>query len=235
MFGVRGEVRLMLHHREGSTLFTERTVTLVSADGERRDVRLRARSGAGKRVLARISGVDTPEQAAALMGWAIVVDRATLPAPAEGEYYIHDLLELPVFDAQGAALGTLADVVNSPQHDIWVVEGARGESFVLATPENVVSVDVPGRRIVMQSHNHLLKSVPGCDGFKTGFISAAGYSIVATAQRNGQRVIVVVLDSLDRKVRDARAADLIEKAFAALAAAPTAPAPAPAPPAASRR
>lgn len=149
VFGVRGEVRLMLHHRESDTLFTERTATLVAPSGERREVRIRARSGAGKRVLARISGVDTPQAAAALMGWAIVVDRVSLPPTAADEYYIHDLLDLPLFDVSGNALGTLVHVVNNPQHDIWVVEGDAGEAFLLATPENVVSVDVPGRRIVI--------------------------------------------------------------------------------------
>jgi len=149
VFGIRGEVRLMLHNREGETLFTERTVLLVSPEGERRDVRVLARSGAGKRVLARIGGVDTPEKAAALMGWALVVDRATLPPPDEGEYYIHDLIDLPVFDAAGAALGTLADVVPGQHHDVWVIATEAGEAFVLATPENVQSVDVPGRRVVL--------------------------------------------------------------------------------------
>ncbi len=149
MFGVRGEVRLMLHHREGQTLFTERTVTLVSPDGERRDVRIRARSGAGKRVLAKITGVDTPEDAAALMGYAIVVDRATLPPPGKDEYYIHDLLDLAVLDESGTELGKLADVVNGPAHDVWVVETEGGEAFVLATPENVKSVDVAAGRIVI--------------------------------------------------------------------------------------
>lgn len=139
----------MLHHREGQTLFTERVVTLVSPAGERRDVRIRARTGAGKRVLARIEGVDTPEDAAALMGYAIVVDRSTLPPPGKDEYYIHDLLDIPVEDASGRALGTLADVVNGPAHDIWVIDTVDGEAFVLATPENVVSVDVPNRRIVI--------------------------------------------------------------------------------------
>lgn len=139
----------MLHHREGQTLFTERTVTLVSPTGEKRDVRIRARTGAGKRVLAKIQGVDTPEDAAALMGYAIVVDRSTLPPTGRDEYYIHDLLDLPVFDASGRSLGVLVDVVNSPAHDIWVVNTDAGEAFVLATPENVVSVDVPSRRIVI--------------------------------------------------------------------------------------
>jgi len=149
VFGVHGEVRLMLHHREGETLFSSRNVTLVSPSGERRAVRVIARPGAGKRVLARLEGVTTPEAAAAFMGWAIVVDRAELPAPADGEYYIHDLLDLPVFDEAGVALGTLADVVTGQERDIWVVQTDSGEGFVIASPENIVSVDVPGRRLVV--------------------------------------------------------------------------------------
>ncbi len=71
-------------------------------------------------------------------------------------------------------------------------------------------------KFIMQSHNHLLHDVAGCDGLKTGFISAGGFSIVATAKRGGRRVIAVVLGSKDRLVRDARAAELLAKGFAAL-------------------
>lgn len=86
-------------------------------------------------------------------------------------------------------------------------------------------------KFIMRSHNHLLDSVQGCDGLKTGFISAGGFSIVVTAQRGGRRVIVVVLGSRDRKVRDAQAAELVSKAFAALPSLP--PPPPPPPPAVS--
>lgn len=73
--------------------------------------------------------------------------------------------------------------------------------------------------IVMRTHNHLLSNVEGCDGLKTGYFSRAGYSVSATAQRQGRRVIAVVLGSVDRKERDAKAAALIERGFAALHAA----------------
>ncbi|MDP2306405.1 MAG: ribosome maturation factor RimM [Pseudomonadota bacterium] len=149
VFGVHGEVRVMLHHREGETLFTARTVTLVSPAGVRKDVNVVARPGAGKRVLVRIEGVTTPEAAAGLMGWAIVVDRAVLPPPAEGEFYIHDLIDLPVFDEAGAALGKVSDVVAGQERDVWVIETDAGQAFVVASPENVRSVDVPGRRVVL--------------------------------------------------------------------------------------
>lgn len=75
------------------------------------------------------------------------------------------------------------------------------------------------KTVIMRNHNHLLGQTEGCDGLKTGYITAAGYSIAVTAARNGQRVIVIVLDSLDRKVRDAKAAELVARGFAALATA----------------
>jgi D-alanyl-D-alanine carboxypeptidase (penicillin-binding protein 5/6) len=94
--------------------------------------------------------------------------------------------------------------------------------------------NVPGKNINMQTHNHLMAVVQGCDGLKTGYFTQAGFSIAVTAARNGQRVIVVMLGSSDRKARDAKAAELVAKGFAALPAATTpAPQPVPAPAAAT--
>jgi D-alanyl-D-alanine carboxypeptidase (penicillin-binding protein 5/6) len=72
--------------------------------------------------------------------------------------------------------------------------------------------------VVMNNHNHLLGKIAGVDGLKTGFTNGAGFCLSATAQRNGQRVIVVVMGSPDRKLRDIKVAELIERGFAALPA-----------------
>lgn len=69
---------------------------------------------------------------------------------------------------------------------------------------------------IMRNHNHLLSSYTGCDGLKTGFYSAAGYSIAATAQRNGVRVLAIVMGSINRKTRDAKTAELLGKGFMAI-------------------
>ena len=70
-----------------------------------------------------------------------------------------------------------------------------------------------GGDFIMRTHNHLLENVDGCDGFKTGYFRAAGFSIVATAKRKGVRLIAVVLGSKHRKVRDAKATELLTKGF----------------------
>ncbi len=69
-------------------------------------------------------------------------------------------------------------------------------------------------KFIMRSHNHLLGMFAGSDGFKTGYFRAGGFSIMATAQRDGVRLIAIVMGCKDRKVRDATAAELLAKGFA---------------------
>lgn len=68
-------------------------------------------------------------------------------------------------------------------------------------------------KFIMRNHNHLLSQVDGCDGLKTGYYEAAGFSIAATAKRGGVRMLAIVMGSKDRKVRDAKTSELIAKGF----------------------
>jgi D-alanyl-D-alanine carboxypeptidase (penicillin-binding protein 5/6) len=66
---------------------------------------------------------------------------------------------------------------------------------------------------LMTNHNHLLGRIQGVDGLKTGFTNGAGFCLSATAQRNGRRIIVVMMDSPDQKTRDLNVEELISEAF----------------------
>jgi D-alanyl-D-alanine carboxypeptidase len=83
-------------------------------------------------------------------------------------------------------------------------------------PEYEYFVHIPsiryGRRVT-QNFNKLIGRFPGADGFKTGFICASGYNLVASATRNGKRLIAVVLGASSGKMRAVRAAQLLERGF----------------------
>jgi D-alanyl-D-alanine carboxypeptidase (penicillin-binding protein 5/6) len=66
----------------------------------------------------------------------------------------------------------------------------------------------------MRNHNHLLGKLAGLDGLKTGYTAGAGFCLSATAERNGRRVIAVVMGGSDSKARDLKVAELIERGFA---------------------
>jgi len=69
-----------------------------------------------------------------------------------------------------------------------------------------------GRR-VMRNYNSLIDRYPGADGMKTGFICASGFNLVASATRNGRRLIAVVLGAYSSPVRAQKAAQLLERGF----------------------
>lgn len=62
--------------------------------------------------------------------------------------------------------------------------------------------------------NGILSSYEGADGFKTGFTCGSGYNMVASVQRDGRRVIGVVLGSASRGQRISEMTQLLNKAFA---------------------
>lgn len=84
-------------------------------------------------------------------------------------------------------------------------------------PEYEYYVHIPaikfGRRVT-QNFNKLIGRFPGADGMKTGFICASGYNLVASATRNGKRLIAVVLGSSSGTMRAVRAAQILERGFA---------------------
>jgi D-alanyl-D-alanine carboxypeptidase len=70
-----------------------------------------------------------------------------------------------------------------------------------------------GRR-VMANHNGLIGRYPGADGMKTGFICSSGFNVVASATRDGRRLITVVMGSRNASERTIKAADLFDRGFA---------------------
>jgi len=67
------------------------------------------------------------------------------------------------------------------------------------------------------THNNLLKSYPGADGLKTGFIQASGFNLAASAVRNGHRLIAVVMGGNTARWRDLRTASLLDRGFQEIA------------------
>jgi D-alanyl-D-alanine carboxypeptidase len=68
-------------------------------------------------------------------------------------------------------------------------------------------------RIRIRTHNALLKLYEGADGMKTGFTCDSGYNVVATATRDGHKLVAVVLGEASGKTRSLRAANLLEHGF----------------------
>ena len=64
--------------------------------------------------------------------------------------------------------------------------------------------------------NRLLTSFNGCDGMKTGYTKKSKYSLVATAHRNGNHLMSVVLGAENKDVRANISAQMLNRGFSML-------------------
>jgi D-alanyl-D-alanine carboxypeptidase len=90
-------------------------------------------------------------------------------------------------------------------------------AFIKNLPEYEYFVHIPSIRLgkrVTQNFNRLIGRYPGADGFKTGFICASGYNLVASATHDGRRLIAVVMGASSGTMRAVRAAQLLDRGFA---------------------
>lgn len=68
-------------------------------------------------------------------------------------------------------------------------------------------------RISQPNRNGLLERDPSVDGLKTGHTASAGYCLVSSAQRNGMRLVSVVMGSPSVRAREDASASLLNYGF----------------------
>lgn len=66
------------------------------------------------------------------------------------------------------------------------------------------------------NHNRLMETYSGMDGFKTGYIGPSGFNLVASARRDGHRLIGVVFGGQSAASRNAHMKKLLDEGFAKL-------------------
>jgi len=69
------------------------------------------------------------------------------------------------------------------------------------------------RNITQHNRNALLKSYPNVDGLKTGWIVKSGYHIIATAKRDDNRLIAIVMGAKNPGIRNRETERLLDEGF----------------------
>jgi 16S rRNA processing protein RimM len=101
-----------------------------------------------KGVLAKLEGLESPEEARLKVGLEIGVWRSEMPPPEPGEYYLSDLEGIDAFSASGEPLGRVDHFRSTPGGTILIVRGEQ-EHWIPFVKERIVKVELDARRIVL--------------------------------------------------------------------------------------
>jgi 16S rRNA processing protein RimM len=108
--------------------------------------------GEGERTVVNLRGVNGRDAAEALRGEYLYVRREDAPPLPKDAYYVCDLVGCAVYDTEGAALGTLFDVLQTGAADVYVVKKDGRELLFPALRRLLVTVDIGRRRIVVDAN-----------------------------------------------------------------------------------
>ena len=145
--GVRGRVLIAPYNADSESLGRVKRLWL----GDREYQVARAEK-ANLGWLVALQGLSDRDQADALRGQEVQVDRAELPPPEEHEIYAVDLVGCEVVDQHGTARGVVEDLEEAGPQDLLRLKGGTLVPMAL-----VKEVSEDGRRIVVDAPEGLFE------------------------------------------------------------------------------
>lgn len=154
-YGVKGEVRIKSFCAIPEAI--AEYAPLTTEDGSRTfEVTITRQISNG--LAARMTRIDSKEDADALRGMGLYALRSQLPDTDDDEFYYADLIGLDVFDTGGNPIGKIKAVQNHGATDLLEVFGPGLKTTVLIpfTKEVVPTVDIASGRVIADPPEGLL-------------------------------------------------------------------------------
>lgn len=158
-FGVAGDVKVDLQtdyperFASGNRLYLKGAPVTVE----------HARDVGSERLVVKLSGIETREQAAALRGAPLEIpEEEVAPLPA-GSYYRFQLLGLEAWTVDGDFLGTVAEIFPTGSNDVLVLRGSGRSEILIPNTRELTDIDLPARRLTVRVVPGLLSEEGGPD------------------------------------------------------------------------
>jgi len=154
--GVRGDIKVKSYCDSVSVFTGLKRFFLKTPDGYREISCVKNQPFGDEMALVRLEGCSTFEDAVIYKNKPLYADRDDIPLE-EGDYFISDLIGLPVVDADsGEIYGRLTDIFNQGAQDLYELEKKDGtKGYVPAVPDFIIRID-PEQAIYIKTIDGLL-------------------------------------------------------------------------------
>ncbi len=148
VFGIKGWVKVFSYTQPREQIFNYTPWFLAKKDGGLKSIQVLDSRKQGKSLVARLEGIETRQQAEALIGAQIKIQRSQLPPLEPGEYYWHDLIGLKVEDLSHRSLGRIAEMMETGANDVMIVRDEGREMLIPWIRDQVVKkVDLAAGKV----------------------------------------------------------------------------------------
>lgn len=139
--GIKGALRVYSHVESLRLFMDGAPLMLRHPDGWERTCALEWIKPHKRGALAAMEGIETRNDAEALVGAEFITDESNLPDLEYGTWYWRDLIGMSVFTIEGRCLGRLESIIETGSNDVYVIKDRENEILVPALESVVVEVD----------------------------------------------------------------------------------------------
>lgn len=146
-FGILGEVKILPNNEDCNNLKKLKEVVLRFKDGEELTVTIEKFRMQGTQALMKFAGYDNPEEARALAGCRLMVERSKAAPLKKGQYYVTDLIGCTMVH-EGETLATVEKALDGAQTVLLEVLATDGKRYMVPyLGQFIGAVDLESRTI----------------------------------------------------------------------------------------
>lgn len=142
--GIKGEIKIL-----PSTDDLKRFKELKEAYIDNNLVRIKGCKLQPKKVILKVEGIDSIEEAEKLKNKYIKVKREDAVELPCDTYYEADIVGCKVYDENEKILGTIDEVIHTGSNDVYWIKGQK-EILIPALKQIVINVDIQNKKIVIK-------------------------------------------------------------------------------------
>jgi len=143
--GVKGKMKVEYFGEDLHRFFSYREIFIENEKSGLESYEILEVIPQSPRLIVRLKGIEKIEEIEPLIGKKILIQKEALPELEEGEYYWVDLLGIKVETQEGKRIGKVKEIFPTGAHDVYVVEGKRGDIFLPAIEEVIRSINLKKR------------------------------------------------------------------------------------------
>jgi 16S rRNA processing protein RimM len=145
-YGVHGWIRVRAYTELGANIL-EYLPWYINRKNSFTPVEVESGRMHGNTVLAKLTGVNSPEEARLLTGLSIAIPRSQLPELKENEYYWSDLIGLAVINQNGERLGEVIYLMETGSNDVLVIKGEKEHAIPYLMGTVITRIDLEKKEI----------------------------------------------------------------------------------------
>jgi 16S rRNA processing protein RimM len=145
--GVRGEIPLELHSQMLELMAPGCQVFV--GEGHH-PLTIQSTRWKNDLLLLKFDEIDNREEVSHWTNALLYVMSDQLPALPDGEFYLHELIGMDVFETDGTFLGVLMEILETGANDVYLIQNDAGEEVLIpATEEMILEIDLNQEKMVV--------------------------------------------------------------------------------------